>query len=210
MISNNLYLTDGVNGQTSLFYIEIAQNPTFYALQVNIHPLPTTLSSTQSYPTSAQWTLLNNGIKYNPQLILPLEIQSWFGYAPSAQDLNIMYDEYFKDMAIPRTVTSLNGVDLYYLSNVCPKLNSVNSLVLCCNLINSDFSIPSNLFFNIPLSASFGNLITISPFDPSLCNVRGGFESNIEITIFDTDFNPISIRDTDITLTLVIYRSDIY
>jgi hypothetical protein len=50
----------------------------------------------------------------------------------------------------------------------------------------------------------------VNPFDPSLCNVRGGFESNIEITIFDTDFNPISIRDTDITLTLVIYRSDIY
>ena len=107
-------------------------------------------------------------------------------------------------------MTTLNGFDSYYLSDVCPRLNTVNSLVLCCNLINSDFSIPSNLFFSIPLSNSFGNLITVNPFDPSLCNVRGGFESSIEITIFDTDFNPISIRDTDITLTLVINRSDIY
>jgi hypothetical protein len=86
------------------------------------------------------------------------------------------------------------------------RLNTINSLVLCCNLINSDFSIPSNLFFNIPLSASFGNLITVSPFAPSLCNVRGGYESNIEITIFDTDFNPIAIRDTDITLNTKVIR----
>ena len=87
---------------------------------------------------------------------------------------------------------------------------TINSLVLCCNLINSDFSIPSDLFFNIPLSNSFGNLITVNPFDPSLVNVRGGRESYIEITIFDTDFNPISIRDTDVTLTLVINRSSIF
>jgi len=210
MISNNLYLTDGVNGQTSLFYIEIAQNPAFYALQVNIHPLPQTLSNTQAYPIGANWTLLNDGIKYNPQLILPEEIQPWFGFSSSIRDdANVLFDE-FNDMAIPRSTTLLNGTDFYYLSTVCPKLNSINSLVLCCNLINSDFSIPSNLFFNIPLSASFGNLITVNPFDPSLCNVRGGYESNIEITIFDTDFNPIAIRDTDITLTLVINRSDIY
>ena len=209
MISNNLYLTDGVNGQTSLFYLEIAQNPAFYALQVNVHPLPTTLSNTQSYPVGAKWTLLNDGTKYNPQLILPVEIQSWFGYSSTIQDFNIGFDAY-NNMSIPKSITALNGMDYYYLSTVCPKLNSINSLVLCCNLINSDFSIPSNLFFNIPLSASFGNLITVNPFDPSLCNVRGGYESNIEITIFDTDFNPISIRDTDITLTLVINRSDIY
>jgi hypothetical protein len=210
IISNNLYLTDGVNGQTSLFYIEIAQNPAFYALQVNIHPLPQTLSNTQAYPVGAKWTLLNDGTKYNPQLILPEEIQPWFGFSYRVRDdANVLFDE-FNDMAIPMSTTLLNGNDFYYLSTVCPRLNTINSLVLCCNLINSDFSIPSNLFFNIPLSASFGNLITVSPFDPSLCNVRGGYESNIEITIFDTDFNPISIRDTDITLTLVINRSDIY
>jgi hypothetical protein len=96
-------------------------------------------------------------------------------------------------MYIPKTTTALNGIDFYYLSTICPRLNTINSLVLCCNLINSDFSIPSNLFFNIPLSSSFGNLITVNPFDPSLVNVRGGgYESYIEITFFDTDFNPIN------------------
>ena len=209
MISNNIYLIDGVNSQTSLFYLEITQNPAFYALQVNVHPLPQTLTSSQSYPVGANWTLLNDGNKYNPQLILPEGIQPWFGFSSSIQNNNILFDE-VNDMAIPRSVTWLNGQDFYYLSTVCPKLNTINSLVLCCNLINSDFSIPSDLFFNIPLSNSFGNLITVNPFDPSLVNVRGGRESYIEITIFDTDFNPISICDTDVTLTLVINRSSIF
>ena len=79
-----------------------------------------------------------------------------------------------------------------------------------CSMINSEFSIPSNLFFNIPLSASFGNLIVLNPFSPSFFNVRGGLESNVEITFYDTSFNPISIRDIDITITLVISKSDIY
>ena len=114
------------------------------------------------------------------------------------------------NLVIPLSITALNGVDYYLLSNVCPKLNTINSLVLCCNLINSDYSIPSNVFFNIPLNASFGNLIVVNPFDPSLCNVRGGMEQNIEISFYDTNFNPIVIRDTDITLTLVINKSDIY
>jgi hypothetical protein len=210
MISNNLYLIDGVNGQTSLFYVEITQNPTFYALQVNVHPLPQTLTATQTYPTGAQWTLLNDGSKYNPILVLPEGIQAWFGYSSTIKDFYIDFDS-SNTMYIPKTTTALNGMDFYYLSTICPRLNTINSLVLCCNLINSDFSIPSNLFFNIPLSSSFGNLITVNPFDPSLVNVRGGgYESYIEITFFDTDFNPISIRDTDITLTLVINRNDIY
>jgi hypothetical protein len=209
MIECKLYITDGVNAQTSLFYIEITQNVAFYSLQVNIHPLPSTLSSSQALPIGANWTLINDGTKYNPQLIINPALQEWFGFSSTVSDIYTSYD-INNFLYIPKAVTTLNGVDLYYLSNVCPKINTINSIVLCCNLINSEYSIPSNVFFNIPLNASFGNMIVINPFDPSLCNVRGGMEQNIEISFFDTDFNPIAIRDTDITLTLVIQKSDIY
>ena len=214
MMSEKLYITDGVNGQTTLFYLEITQNPAYYSLQVNVHPLPVVLSSSQKIPNGAKWTLLNDGTLYNPQLILNPGLQEWFGYSYSTSDLNNPISRISLDssnnLVIPTSITTLNGVDYYLLSNVCPKLNTINSLVLCCNLINSDYSIPSNVFFNIPLNASFGNLIVVNPFDPSLCNVRGGMEQNIEISFYDTNFNPIVIRDTDITLTLVINKSDIY
>ena len=209
LILNKLYITDGVNAQTSLFYLEIAQNPAFYTLQVNVHPLPVTLSSTQGYPVDASWTLLNDGTKYNPQLILNPGLQEWFGYSSAISNALIGYDANM-NMSIPKTMTTINGVDYYYMSNTCPKLNTINSLVLCCNLINSEYSIPSDVFFSIPLNASFGNLICVNPFDPSMCNVRGGKEQYIEISFYDTNFNPIVIRDTDITITLVINKSDFY
>lgn len=209
LITNNLYLLDG---QTSLFYLEIVQNPTFYSLQINVHPLPQTLTSTMTYPTGALWTLINDGNSYNPQIILPPEIMSWFGYSSSPSSI-VGYPVSFLNngsLSIPSTMYILNGEDYYHLSNICPKVNSINSIVLGCNLINSDYSIPSNIFFTIPLSQSFGNLITISPFSPSFVSTRGGFESYLEITFYDTDFNPLYVRDTDITLTLIISKSDIY
>ena len=209
LITNKLYLTDGVNAQTTLFYLEIAQNSAFYSLQVNVHPLPITLSSTQGYPVGASWTLLNDGTKYNPQLILNEGLQEWFGYSVTNSSSIVSYDSNL-NLTIPRSLTVLNGVDFYYMSNACPKLNTINSLVLCCNLINSEYSIPSDVFFTIPLNANFGNLICVNPFDPSMCNVRGGKEKNIEISFYDTNFNPVVIRDTDITITLVINKSDIY
>ncbi len=209
LITNKLYLTDGVNAQTTLFYLEIAQNSAFYSLQVNVHPLPITLSSTQGYPVGATWTLLNDGTKYNPQFILSEGLQEWFGYSPINSSSIVSYDSNF-NLTIPRSITVLNGIDFYYMSNACPKLNTINSLVLCCNLINSEYSIPSDVFFTIPLNATFGNLICVSPFDPSMCNVRGGKEKNIEISFYDTNFNPIVIRDTDITITLVINKSDFF
>ena len=209
MIGNKIYITDGINAQTSLFYIEITQNTAYYSLQVNIHPLPSSLSSSQALPIGASWTLINDGTKYNPQLIINEGLQEWFGFSSTTSDIYTSYD-INKFLYIPKAVTTLNGVDLYYLSDVCPKVNTINSLVLCCNLINSEYSIPSNVFFNIPLNASFGNMIVVNPFDPSLCNVRGGMEQNIEISFFDTNFNPVAIRDIDVTLTLVINKSDIY
>lgn len=209
MIGNKIYITDGINAQTSLFYIEITQNTAYYSLQVNIHPLPSSLSSSQALPIGASWTLINDGTKYNPQLIINEGLQEWFGFSSTTSDIYTSYD-INKFLYIPKAVTTLNGVDLYYLSDVCPKVNTINSLVLCCNLINSEYSIPSNVFFNIPLNASFGNMIVVNPFDPSLCNVRGGMEQNIEISFFDTNFNPVAIRDIDVTLTLVIQKSDIY
>ena len=209
LITSKLYLTDGVNAQTTLFYLEIAQNSAFYSLQVNVHPLPISLSSSQGYPVGATWTLLNDGTIYNPQLILSAGLQEWFGYSTTNSSSIVSYDSNL-NLTIPRSMTVLNGVDFYYMSNACPKLNTINSLVLCCNLINSEYSIPSDVFFTIPLNASFGNLICVNPFDPSMCNVRGGKEKNIEISFYDTNFNPVVIRDTDITITLVINKSDIY
>jgi hypothetical protein len=50
----------------------------------------------------------------------------------------------------------------------------------------------------------FGNLITIGPFPPYLCNIYGGNYQSIELSFYDTFGAPINVRDSDATITLVL------
>ena len=71
-----------------------------------------------------------------------------------------------------------------------------------CNLIVSKYnSERSNNFFSIPLSSSFGNLITVGPFPPCLCNMFGGIYDR---NFYDTLGTPVNLRDADATITLVL------
>jgi chitinase len=122
-------------------------------------------------------------------------------------------------MSIPTSTTSLQTqspnsylnnmqsvVSTYtFVSDVCPIIHTVNSLVMTCNLINSKYNNEkSNTFFSIPMSASFGSLITIGPFPPCLCNIYGGYYQNIELQFYDTYGSPVNVRDSDITISLVL------
>jgi hypothetical protein len=74
-----------------------------------------------------------------------------------------------------------------------------------CNLIVSKYnSERSNTFFSIHLSSSFGNLITVGPVPPCLCSMFGGIYDRIELSFYDTQGNPVSLRDADATITLVL------
>ncbi len=180
------------------------------------------MPQTLTYPSGAAWTLLNNSNVYTPQLILPPALQKYFGFSSNIvakSNGKISIDSSSGYMYIPTSTTSLQTSSLNsylnnmqsvvstytFVSDICPKINWVNSLVMDCNLICSKYnSERSNTFFSIPLSASFGNLITIGPFPPCLCNIYGGNYQSIELSFYDTFGSPINVRDSDATITLVL------
>ena len=221
-IANNLYLTDSTGSGINTYFLEVLQNSTYYGFQINIYPLPQRMPQTLTYPSGAAWTLLNNSNVYTPQLILPPALQKYFGFSSnivSKSGGKITIDPSTGYMLIPSSTTSLQTsspnsylnnmqsvVSTYtFVSDICPNINWVNSLVMDCNLICSKYnSERSNTFFSIPLSASFGNLITIGPFPPCLCNIYGGNYQSIELSFYDTFGAPINVRDSDATITLVL------
>ena len=180
------------------------------------------MPQTLTYPSGATWTLLNDSNIYTPQIILPPALQKYFGFSSnivSKSNAQISIDTNSGYMYIPTSTTSLQTsspnsylnnlqtvVSTYtFVSDVCPIVHTVNSLVMDCNLICSKYnSERSNTFFSIPMSASFGNLITIGPFPPCLCSMYGGNYSSIELSFFDTLGNPVNLRDADATITLVL------
>ena len=221
-IANNLYLTDSTGSGINTYFLEVLQNSTYYGFQINIYPLPQKMPQTLTYPSGATWTLLNDSNIYTPQIILPPALQKYFGFSSnivSKSNAQISIDTNSGYMYIPTSTTSLQTsspnsylnnlqtvVSTYtFVSDVCPIVHTVNSLVMDCNLICSKYnSERSNTFFSIPMSASFGNLITIGPFPPCLCSMYGGNYSSIELSFFDTLGNPVNLRDADATITLVL------
>ena len=221
-IANDLYLTDSTGSGINTYFLEVLQNSTYYGFQINIYPLPQKMPSTLTYPAGAAWTLLNNSNVYTPQIVLPPALQKYFGFSSgivSKSGNKITIDPTSGYMSIPASTTSLQTsspnsylnnmqsvVSTYtFVSDVCPIINTVNSLVMDCNLIVSKYnSERSNTFFSIPLSSSFGNLITVGPFPPCLCSMFGGIYDRIELSFYDTQGNPVNLRDADATITLVL------
>jgi hypothetical protein len=117
-------------------------------------------------------------------------------------------------MSIPATITTLQNSQTNvhlsnktytFISDACPQVTWVNSLAMDCNRINSKYnSERSSIFYSIPLSASFGNLITIPPYAPCLCSITSGIYQTIELSFYDTAGIPIFCRDSDVTVTLVL------
>jgi hypothetical protein len=177
-----------------------------------------------SYPAGASWVLLNDSNTYTPTISIGQGLQKYFGFSSSIvakTNGQISIDDN-NIMSIPASTTALQNsqTTLYlssgsvtktytFLSDVCPNITTVNSLVVDCNLINSKYnSERSSIFYSVPLSASFGNLIVINPYAPCLCSITSGYYQTIELSFYDTQGIPIFCRDTDITVTLVLSTED--
>jgi len=216
MIANNCYLTDSTGTGINTYYFEIMQNSTYYGFQINVYPLPKVLPSSLAYPSGASWTLLNDSNSYTPVLSIGAGLQRYFGFSSgivskTSGQISINSEG---TMSIPATTTTLqtSQTNVYlsnktytFISDACPQVTWVNSLVMDCNLINSKYnSERSSIFYSIPLSASFGNLITIPPYQPCLCSITSGIYQTIELSFYDTQGIPIFCRDSDVTVTLVL------
>jgi hypothetical protein len=224
MLTNKLYILN--NNSLAMFFIEVVQNSTYYGLQLNLYPLPKQLGTGQTLPSGSTWTLLNDpNITYNPQIIIPTALQTWFGFSPnSVKKYPFSIDSTTNNLYIPTSLTALQNlpqnsfinavqnapVSCYtFVSDVSPIINTVRSLVMDCNLVNSKYNTDrSNIFYSIPMSSSFGNLITVGPVSPCLCSIYGGFYSEIVLTFYDTQGNPVNIKDSDATITLILSTMD--
>jgi hypothetical protein len=91
-----------------------------------------------------------------------------------------------------------------FISDLTPNLNVVDSYIMTCSLINSPYSIPSDAFFSIPLTAGLGSLISVFPSEIVFNNIAPNSYQQIKISFFDQIFRPLEMNDNQLTLTLAI------
>jgi hypothetical protein len=186
---NGLYVTAN-SGADNVYFFELVINSIRYATSLNFYAIPTDAQATilnYSKPSNATWSYP----------VSPTTPSLTFGQ-PFGNLIGQTFGKY------PPTTQSSN---IQYLSTQTPVISPVDSLILTCNLINSKYSIPSNILFTVPISSALGSLIQVNISSIVLNDILPQNFSSISITIYDQLFNPVQLQDTEMTLTLVIEES---
>ena len=182
-VLNGLYAVQS-NG-SFVYFAEIIENPPRYSIQLNVYPLIN--SSGYSLPDGSNLTLSDNGV--TPQVEISAGLGSLLGLPvgslpaqPSANPMQFVSQDY----------------------GLAPILSPVDTYVLRCNMVSSPLSNPSDGFFQVPLSAGLGQLISQSVSTLSFVSIYPTIYRYIEILLCDQFFNPLENQDTSMTLSIVI------
>ena len=84
-----------------------------------------------------------------------------------------------------------------------PKLESVENVLVHCNLVKNDYQYSSKVLFSFVRNKQFGQLINISPNTSTMMNTVNTEFSFVEVWSTDQVSKPFEIED-NVNLTLII------
>ena len=84
-----------------------------------------------------------------------------------------------------------------------PKLESVENVLVHCNLVKNDYQYSSKVLFSFVRNKQFGQLINISPNTLTMMNTVNTEFSFVEVWSTDQVSKPFEIED-NVNLTLII------
>lgn len=180
-ILNGLYLVDGSGNY--VYYLEFVTNSTYYGVQFNAYPVPTSLPSGYSNPGAMPFP----GVSVTPQLIVGSNaFQTIIGFSAG-------------------TYPSVTQSSTYsVLSTSTPQVTSVNSVVMTCSLLQNRYANPNTIIYSFPINVTYGSLLSSDPNQYSFCDVYDGQYTFFDITFLDQNLGQLAIRDTSLLIQLLI------
>ena len=94
-------------------------------------------------------------------------------------------------------------VDANKNSENVPKLESVEVVLVHCNLVNNNYQQASKVLFTFVPNKQFGQLINIAPHSLTMLSTTNTEFSFIEVWFTDQNSEPLEIED-NVNLTLII------
>ena len=114
---------------------------------------------------------------------------------------------YKLELLTPETMRLLGStkkdVDSDKNSENVPKLESVEVVLVYCNLVKNDYQHTSKVLFSFVLNKQFGQLINISPHSLTMMNTVDTEFSFVEVWFTDQTTKALEIED-NVNLTLII------
>ena len=188
-VQNDLYC---INASANyVYFVELVINATVYGTELRTYILPDiTEAGTLGYtkPAGASWSF-HASADATPQLIIPTAaFGELFGFTAATYP------------ATPQTTSQYIG------STITPQISPVNSLILTCNLINSELSNPVNVFYSMPLNSAYGSLMSTANATRMDNEIYEGTYRSIVIEFLDQLYNRVILNDFEVLVKLVIIR----
>ena len=99
--------------------------------------------------------------------------------------------------------STTNSIDKDKNSELVPKLESVDLVLVHCNLVNNSYQQASKVLFTFVPNKKYGQLITVSPHSLIMLKTVNTEFSFIEIWFMDQDNRPLEIEDS-VNISLII------
>ena len=86
---------------------------------------------------------------------------------------------------------------------IVPRLETVEVVLVHCNLVNNNYQQASKVLFTFAPNKQFGQLIAITPHSPTMLKITNAEFSFIKIWFTDQNNRPLEIED-NVNITLII------
>jgi hypothetical protein len=192
MANNNHYTTDANNNKT--FYFEFDENPPYYCFQLNMTPIQSVAQTLNG--TGAQIIFKAAGADWD----FPTTPQTFQFLFPTTSNFNkiLGFNQGYTPSTPQNAIWSPN-------SDFTPILTPCNSIVMRCNLVNSDYALPNDILFTFTQGETpFGSLFEIRPPYMIFTPIANGTYPSISITFTDQNYLPVQIIDSQLLITLII------
>jgi len=175
-----------------IFYLSWEINVSYYAYTLVSTNLPTALPGGWSDPSGM---IDGNGYAWQLEITDP-GFGKILGFSPGIYPNNPLS---------PGTLpVSYSGGAYAFNSNIIPQVDFSTTINIGANIINNQLQQTNHLASFIPQNTSFGSYIVQRPNFAVEQVVTDGSYSDLVINFIDQEDRPLRIRDTDITVVLVI------
>lgn len=182
-----------------VYYAEFVVNPTAYGIQLNTFNTPVFGALPVGW-TNPGGTLLPT-LSFNPVITTPAKFNQLVGFATTfASDQNQN-----NAGANPGTTTAYKiGSTFSYLSTLTPQVQPNPSLLVAISNIDNAYASPSSIIYSLAPSVAIGELIVEKPPEFNFNKLLRGTYNELRIQLLGTDLQPITIKDPNMTILLVI------
>ena len=181
-VTNGMYLIEAATDKYH-YFINMLYNETYYANQVVLKTVPTSLPTGYSAPSN------------------------WAGYPAVSRTpyIEILNNNFGKFLGFTIGNYGINSLTNFSInSNTTPVGSTVNSLIVRCSLVSNNISSQTDIIDSFPISGTFGSNLNYTNNIEKWSKLNSGRYSSFTITIVDQNFNDVDILDSNLLINLLI------